>query len=54
MEPIRRSDQMGTITGRDFIARLNGLNTEIWFDGQKVKGPISEHPAFKGVIQTIS
>jgi len=54
MVPIRRSDKMGNITGRDFIARLNRMNTEIWLDGQKVKGPISEHPAFKGVIQTIS
>ncbi|WP_144463365.1 4-hydroxyphenylacetate 3-monooxygenase, oxygenase component [Siminovitchia fortis] len=45
---------MGTIAGKDFIARLNRLDMEIWFDGIKIEGKISEHPAFKGVIQTIS
>ncbi|RWR08415.1 4-hydroxyphenylacetate 3-monooxygenase, oxygenase component [Siminovitchia fortis] len=45
---------MGTIAGKDFIARLNRLDIEIWFDGNKIEGNISEHPAFKGIIQTIS
>ncbi|CDO05150.1 4-hydroxyphenylacetate 3-monooxygenase oxygenase component [Oceanobacillus picturae] len=43
---------MGAITGRDFIKRLNQLDTEIWLDGKKVKGEISEHPAFKGILET--
>ncbi|MCJ8009179.1 4-hydroxyphenylacetate 3-monooxygenase, oxygenase component [Lederbergia wuyishanensis] len=43
---------MGAITGKDFIDRLNQRKTEIWFNGQKVDGNISEHPAFKGVIHT--
>ncbi|MEK4485812.1 4-hydroxyphenylacetate 3-monooxygenase, oxygenase component [Psychrobacillus sp. FSL H8-0484] len=43
---------MGAIDGENFINRLNGLNSEIWFDGEKVEGLISEHSAFKGLIHT--
>ena len=43
---------MGAINGKDFINRANQLNTEIWFDGNKIEGKISEHPAFKGLLQT--
>ncbi len=43
---------MGTINGKTFIERLNKLENEIWFDGEKMKGKISEHPAFKGIVMT--
>lgn len=43
---------MGAMNGTDFINRLNKLDTEIWLDGEKVEGKISEHPAFKGIIQS--
>ncbi|TWI55270.1 4-hydroxyphenylacetate 3-monooxygenase, oxygenase component [Halalkalibacter nanhaiisediminis] len=43
---------MGAINGKDLINRLNQLNTEIWFDGEKIEGKITEHPAFKGLLQT--
>ncbi|MGG1680260.1 4-hydroxyphenylacetate 3-monooxygenase, oxygenase component [Neobacillus sp. NRS-1170] len=43
---------MSIINGRDFIERLNKMNNEIWFDGEKIKGEISEHPAFKGIIKS--
>ncbi|MBS3681115.1 4-hydroxyphenylacetate 3-monooxygenase, oxygenase component [Ornithinibacillus massiliensis] len=43
---------MGAINGTEFINRLNQLDTEIWLDGKKVEGKISEHPVFKGVLQT--
>ena len=46
------SDFMSVINGKEFINRIDRLNTEIWFDGQKVQGKISEHPAFKGIIQS--
>lgn len=42
---------MGAINGKQFINRLNQLKSEIWFDGKKVEGLLSEHPAFKGIIQ---
>jgi len=42
---------MGTINGKDFIERLNKLENEIWYDGAKIKGEISEHPAFKGIMK---
>ncbi|MFC4411263.1 4-hydroxyphenylacetate 3-monooxygenase, oxygenase component [Chungangia koreensis] len=43
---------MGVINGKQFIDRLNNLETEIWMDGQKLTGLKSEHPAFKGMLQT--
>lgn len=43
---------MGTIYGKDFIDRINKLKNEIWFDGKKIIGEISEHPAFKGIIKS--
>lgn len=43
---------MGIITGDNFIDRLNQMNPEIWLNGKKVMGNISEHPAFKGIIMT--
>ncbi|MBT2636243.1 4-hydroxyphenylacetate 3-monooxygenase, oxygenase component [Bacillus sp. ISL-26] len=45
---------MGIINGKTFIDRLNGLENEIWFDGQRVGGNISEHHAFKGLLETKS
>ena len=43
---------MGAINGKDYINRLNQLNNEIWYDGEKIEGLLSEHPAFKGLIQS--
>jgi 4-hydroxyphenylacetate 3-monooxygenase len=42
---------MGIINGQEFIERLNKLENDIWYDGAKIKGEISEHPAFKGIIK---
>ena len=42
---------MGIITGKEFINRLNLLNNEIWLDGERIEGKISEHPLLKGVIE---
>jgi 4-hydroxyphenylacetate 3-monooxygenase len=43
---------MGIINGNDFIKRLDRLENEIWYDGDKIKGKISEHPSFKGIVMT--
>jgi 4-hydroxyphenylacetate 3-monooxygenase len=43
---------MGAIKGNDFIDRINRQESEIWFDGNKIDGPLSDHPAFKGLVQT--
>ncbi|MFY3791295.1 4-hydroxyphenylacetate 3-monooxygenase, oxygenase component [Ureibacillus sp. MALMAid1270] len=43
---------MGAITGKELINRVNQLNPEIWFDGNRVEGLLSEHRAFKGIIQS--
>lgn len=43
---------MAAINGSQYIDRLNALGNEIWFDGEKVTGLLSEFPAFKGLLQT--
>ena len=43
---------MGIITGNEYIQRLNSLKNEVWYDGKKIDGLLSEHPAFKGIIQS--
>jgi 4-hydroxyphenylacetate 3-monooxygenase len=45
-------NHLGAINGGTFINRLNRMDTEIWFNGKKIKEKISEHPAFKGIIET--
>jgi 4-hydroxyphenylacetate 3-monooxygenase len=43
---------MAAINGKEYINRLNLLNNEIWYDGEKIEGQLSEHPVFKGLIQS--
>ncbi|MGG0671126.1 4-hydroxyphenylacetate 3-monooxygenase, oxygenase component [Lederbergia citrisecunda] len=43
---------MGASNGKDYINRLNQLHNEIWYDGERIEGLISEHPAFQGIIQS--
>lgn len=41
---------MPAINGQQYIDRINQLQANIWYNGEKVKGKLSEHPAFKGLI----
>ncbi|WP_223593936.1 4-hydroxyphenylacetate 3-monooxygenase, oxygenase component [Neobacillus bataviensis] len=43
---------MGAINGKEYIERINRMKPEIWYDGKRIAGNISEHPAFKGILQT--
>ncbi|WP_332646583.1 4-hydroxyphenylacetate 3-monooxygenase, oxygenase component [Lysinibacillus sp. 54212] len=43
---------MGAINGQEFINRINSLKSEIWLDGEKIDGLLSEHHAFKGLISS--
>lgn len=43
---------MPTISGNDYLNRINQLKSEIWIDGKRVIGNISEHPAFAGVMKS--
>ncbi|MFC7366736.1 MULTISPECIES: 4-hydroxyphenylacetate 3-monooxygenase, oxygenase component [Bhargavaea] len=42
---------MGAIGGTEYLKRINQLKNEVWLDGKKVEGVISEHPAFNGILQ---
>ncbi|MFC0469380.1 4-hydroxyphenylacetate 3-monooxygenase, oxygenase component [Halalkalibacter kiskunsagensis] len=44
--------KLSIITGDQYIQRIDALNNEVWIDGEQVKGKISEHPAFKGILQS--
>ena len=43
---------MPAITGKQYIDRIDQLKTDVWIDGKPVTGNISEHPAFKGIINS--
>lgn len=43
---------MGTVTGKDYLARINSMNNHIWIDGEQVQGNLSDHPAFHGILKT--
>ena len=43
---------MPAITGKQYIDRIDALKTHISIDGEVVTGKVSEHPAFKGVMQS--
>jgi 4-hydroxyphenylacetate 3-monooxygenase len=39
-------------TGKQYIERIDNAQSVVWIHGEQVKGKISEHPAFKGVMQS--
>lgn len=43
---------MGAINGVKYLNRINQINSRIWIDGNQVKGPLSNHPSFKGVMKS--
>ena len=43
---------MGAKTGKEYIDRVDQAQANVWINGKQVTGKISEHDAFKGVIQS--
>ncbi|WP_223702659.1 4-hydroxyphenylacetate 3-monooxygenase, oxygenase component [Sutcliffiella deserti] len=43
---------MAASNGKEYIDRINRLKTKVWINGTQVKGNISEHPAFSGVMKS--
>lgn len=43
---------MSAITGKQYIERIDNLNTNVWIDGKRIIGKISEHPVFKGIMKS--
>jgi 4-hydroxyphenylacetate 3-monooxygenase len=44
--------RMMTVSGRDYINRIDHLNNEVWINGAKIAGNISNHNAYKGVLKS--
>jgi 4-hydroxyphenylacetate 3-monooxygenase len=40
------------INGKQYMDRINALQSNVWYNRQQVKGNISEHPAFAGVMRS--
>ncbi|MEK4236749.1 4-hydroxyphenylacetate 3-hydroxylase family protein [Paenibacillus sp. FSL H7-0714] len=38
--------------GNQYIERIDRQNINIWYNGTRIEGPLSKHPAFQGLIQT--
>lgn len=38
--------------GMQYIERINRQRLQLWYNGERVNGPLSEHPAFRGLIRT--
>lgn len=45
---------MGAKTGVQYIERLDREPRDVWINGARVEGKISEHPAFKNVIKSMA
>ncbi|GGH80786.1 4-hydroxyphenylacetate 3-monooxygenase [Pullulanibacillus pueri] len=43
---------MSIINGNQFIERIDQLGTKVWYHGQEIKGKLSEHSAFKGLMRS--
>lgn len=43
---------MSAISGQEYINRINQMKAEVWIDGKRVSGAISEHPAFSKTIKS--
>lgn len=43
---------MGVKTGKEYIERVDKAKADVWINGEQVKGNISNHPAFKGVMKS--
>ncbi len=39
-------------TGAEYIERVDKAQSNVWIDGHQIKGNISEHPAFSGVMKS--
>lgn len=38
--------------GKQYIERIDRQMINLWYNGQRIGGPLSEHPAFRGLIHT--
>lgn len=48
----RRKQIMPAKTGKQYIERVDQAQANVWINGEQVKGKVSEHPAFKGVMKS--
>ncbi|XJZ28823.1 4-hydroxyphenylacetate 3-monooxygenase, oxygenase component [Bacillota bacterium Lsc_1132] len=43
---------MSVISGQEFRKRIDEMKAEVWIDGKKVEGKISEHPVFSKIMKS--
>lgn len=45
---------MGIRSGEQYLNDLNRAERDLWIDGERVEGPITEHPAFRQVTRSVA
>lgn len=40
------------VSGEQYINRIDHLNNDVWINGKKIDGKLSNHPAFQGVLKS--
>ncbi|MFB4158900.1 4-hydroxyphenylacetate 3-hydroxylase family protein [Geomicrobium sp. JSM 1781026] len=43
---------MGMVTANEYMERIAAMNSTVWLDGEKIRGPVTKHPAFTSVIKS--
>lgn len=43
---------MPSITGEQYLSRIDQLGIEVWVDGEQIQGKLSEHHALKGIMKS--
>lgn len=43
---------MAVKNGKEYTERINRQQINIWYQGKSIKGPLSSHPAFNGLMKT--
>lgn len=43
---------MPAICGKEYLARMDQLKPNVWIKGEQIKGKVSEHPVYRGAMQT--
>jgi 4-hydroxyphenylacetate 3-monooxygenase len=45
---------VGARTGTDYLQAINRKRREIWIEGEKLTGDVSEHPCFRGIAKSMA
>lgn len=50
----RGEENVGIRTGSQYLEDLNRQPRDLWIQGQRVEGPVTEHPAFRNITRSVA